>query len=240
MTSPLLRIENLRKRRASAGHHFELVISRFELHAGEVVALVGESGSGKSTLLDLVALALAPDAVDCFVFRPTGSCAIDVAAVWRGSSHGELDAARGTHVGYVLQSGGLLPFLTVRENLQLPLRALGRVDAKVVNELSESLDLCRHLEKLPQALSVGERQRVAIGRALVHQPALVIADEPTSAVDPLLGKRIMELFLEQVAARRAALLMATHAGDLASSFGLETVRPRLSHDAVGTVSEYSR
>lgn len=240
MTSPLLRIENLRKRRATVGHRFELVVPSFELHAGELVALVGESGCGKSTLLDLVALALAPDAADCFQFRPTGSWTLDVAAVWRGRSHGELDAARRAHVGYVLQTGGLLPFLTVRENLELPLRALGRADAGVVREISEALDLRRHLEKLPRALSVGERQRVAIGRALVHRPALVIADEPTSAVDPLLGKRIMQLFLEQISARRAALLIATHASDLARSFGLEIVRPRLSHDGDGTVSEYSR
>lgn len=240
MTSPLLRIEDLRKRRASVGHRFELVVSRFVLHAGELVALVGESGCGKSTLLDLVALALEPDAAGSFEFRPTETGSIDVAAVWRRNSHDELDAARGAHVGYVLQSGGLLPFLTVRENLQLPLRALGRADAGVVHEISDALGLGRHLDKLPQALSVGERQRVAIGRALVHRPALVIADEPTSAVDPLLGKRIMELFLDQVAARRAALLMATHAGDLATSFGLETIHPRLSHDAVGTVAEFSR
>ena len=174
---------------ASADDGFAIAVPALRLQRGEVLGIVGPSGCGKSTLIDLLALLRRPAAVQRF--RLQGH---DVAAC---------TALRAHHVGVVLQTGGLLPSLPVRDNVMLSQQLLGRPDAAWADALLAALDLRALGGRLPGQLSIGQRQRVAIARALAHRPALVLADEPTSALDWENGQKVMEL-LRDAAHERAA------------------------------------
>jgi putative ABC transport system ATP-binding protein len=102
----------------------------------------------------------------------------------------------------------------VRRNIELPRLLLGLALDRVAEELAEKLGIAAQLDKLPSALSVGQRQRAAIGRALAHEPPIVIADEPTAAIDPLNAQRIMALLVDLVDALGVTLILATHAHEL--------------------------
>jgi putative ABC transport system ATP-binding protein len=172
----------------------------FELRAGEAVALVGASGSGKSTLLNLVS------AVD----RPTSGrvvvCGVDVAA----AGEAELVELRRRRIGLVFQAFHLVPHLTVEENIALPLALAGGRDPGRVVDLVERVGLGRRRHHFPSELSGGEQQRTAVARALVHRPAVVVADEPTGNLDSTTGATVMELLAELRRSEGAALLLATH------------------------------
>lgn len=207
---PVYLCQGLIKRRVGGGTAFELLVPELRIAPGEVVVLQGASGSGKSTLLDLLALALRPDQAGIFSFRPEHRAAADL---WRRWQRGDLDGLgrlRGTHIGYVLQTGGLLSFLTARENIALSCRLLGRDPGGLIERLAERLDISAQLDQRPGQLSVGERQRVAIARALAHRPGVVLADEPTASVDPLNAARILDLFLELVRQSGACAVIASH------------------------------
>lgn len=198
------------KQRAVNGAGFRLVVPSIQIRDREAVALVGYSGSGKSTLLDLLAFVLRPDAVGRFTFTPRGTDPIDVAASWARRDQNSLGALRRRHIGYVLQTGGLLPYLTVRENINLPRRLLQMPEDGSVEHLAKVLGIHHHLGKVPGLLSAGERQRVAFARALSHRPSIVIADEPTASLDPITGRRIMSAVMELVKAMRITLIAASH------------------------------
>lgn len=148
---------------------------------------------------------------------PADGGSIEVAEHSLGSMHeAKRRRFRLTNVGFVYQSFELLPHLTVEENLLLPFRLANerRLSPEVLSradELFEKLDLARHLRKRrPDCLSQGERQRVAIGRALITQPSVVLADEPTGNLDPALTKSIVKLLLDRCRESQATLVMATH------------------------------
>ena len=212
MSSPrsIFLCRGLIKRRSSAGTSFELQVPTLNILAGEIVVVRGVSGSGKSTLLDVLALALRPDAADSFSFRPESRPPADVQRLWADRKLDALGDLRGRNIGYVLQTGGLLSFLTARENIALACRLLGRNVEKPVDNLARRLNITAQLDKLPQQLSVGERQRVAIARAMAHRPILVLADEPTASVDPVNAHAILELFLEIVRETGVTAIIATH------------------------------
>ena len=176
---------------------FELVIEDFSITRGEALALVGPSGSGKSTLLDLLALARRPSSTGQFLLTPRAGKAIDLGAVWRAGDDNSLTAIRAAHFGYVLQTGGLLPFLSVRRNIALSQAVLGRPDPAHIEALAARLEIASLLERMPASLSVGQRQRVAIARALAHRPEILLADEPTASVHPALADTILALLIEQ-------------------------------------------
>lgn len=207
---PVYSCEGLVKRRAAAGAGFELRVPNLHIRAGEICVLQGASGSGKSTLLDLLAMALKPDAADGFSFRPQNRDATDLRRLWRRHDLDGLGRLRGRHLGYVLQTGGLLSFLTARENIGLSCRLLGRAAGGLVERLAERLGIVQQLDKYPAQLSVGERQRVAIARAMAHRPSVVLADEPTASVDPLNAAAILELLLELVRGAGVTAVIATH------------------------------
>jgi putative ABC transport system ATP-binding protein len=201
-----LSITGVAKRRGAGGRgDFALLIPAFAIDPGEAIAITGPSGSGKSTLLDLLALALKPDTAASFTLGGT-----DAASLWRADRADALARLRAARLGYVLQQGGLLPFLTVRQNIILPQRLAGRVDARRVQDLAERLDIADQLDKKPAALSVGQRQRAAIARALAHRPAIVLADEPTASVHPEMADTILSLLAGTARESGAALVLATH------------------------------
>jgi putative ABC transport system ATP-binding protein len=231
----MINLHEVRKTRGEGSQRYSLEIERLCLTAGERVALVGPSGCGKSTLLDLLALVLEPDAAQAFSLS-LDRREEDIAALWRSRRLDRLAALRSRHLGYVLQAGGLLGFLDVRGNIRLPRQLLGLDEDGSVERLAQALDVHDQLEKRPGALSLGQRQRVSCARALAHQPVLLLADEPTAALDPLNAERVMGLLLRQAEARRVTCVIATHDEQLARDAGLRVLRMSCRRDAEGGVT----
>ena len=173
--------------------------------AGELVALLGPSGSGKSTLLLAISLIQPPT---------TGRIAIDGVVLHDGGPTGvDVRAFRRQRVGFIFQQHNLIPFLTARENVALMPSlngASGREAARRAQELLDYLEVGHRADQLPARLSGGEQQRVAIGRALANDPVLVLADEPTAALDTERGHRAMALLRRIARERRAAVITVTH------------------------------
>lgn len=172
----------------------------FDLAPGEFVAIVGESGVGKSTLLNC--LAGLDDASQ-------GTVLLD------GTDLGTLDEAqralvRRAKLGFVFQAFHVLPHLDVAQNVALPLLLLGRPDDARVEAMLDAVGLAGLGPRLPQQLSGGQLQRVALARALVHEPRLVLADEPTGNLDPTTAQRVLDVLVEQVRRQPAALVLVTH------------------------------
>ncbi len=210
------------------GTQFRLQVAELDVARGSKVALIGESGSGKSTLLELLAMIMKPTSFEEFVFTPSAGGAHDIGMLWRSAAADMLSALRSRHIGYVLQYGGLLPYLSVRENVELPRRLLGLPATNRATDLAEKLGIAAQLDKLPGALSVGQRQRAAIARALAHEPEVILADEPTAALDPANAERVFALLVELADAFGVTLIAATHAQALARDAGLTLVAHRTS------------
>ena len=227
----MLNLSAVHKSRGVGSQRYSLVIPALALRAGEQVAIVGPSGCGKSTLLDLLALVLAPDQVGQFEFYQQ-----DIAGLWRADRQSALAALRSQHLGYVLQTGGLLGFLDVRGNIALSRQLLGLKDDGSVTRLAEQLEIGDQLAKKPAALSVGQRQRVSCARALAHAPQLVLADEPTASLDPLNAERVMQALLAQARQHQAACVIATHDEPLARASGLQVRRISCRRDTDGGVT----
>jgi cell division transport system ATP-binding protein len=196
---PLLRFDAVHKQ--YPGGRAALQDVSFDVEAGEVLFVTGHSGAGKSTLLKLLHLAERPD---------RGAVLLEdrnLAAV-RGR-----DIARyRRRVGVVFQDHRLLPHWTLADNVALPLRIAGAPEADVLPRVREVLGrvgLGDRLAALPPQLSTGEQQRVGIARAIVAQPVLLVADEPTGNLDPQLAAEIMGLFLE-LPERGSTVLIASH------------------------------
>ena len=222
-------LENVIKSRTQ-GAGYCLHIKHLQIAPGEQLALTGQSGSGKSTALDLLGMVLQPDSAQCFRFNalPAASdTGTDVAALWQQRRLDAMTRLRLQHMGYVLQTGGLLPYLSVAENMGLTARMQGQSPERVkesVQDLAAQLGIATLLSSLPATLSVGERQRVAIGRALTPRPAVVLADEPTAALDPIHSQKVMALFAHAVRSLGATLIMVSHDLELVRRCGLREVR----------------
>jgi putative ABC transport system ATP-binding protein len=172
---------------------------------GEMVALLGPSGAGKSTLLTAMALINPPT---------SGLIQIGGEPVMDGSrALVDLRAFRRQHLGFVFQKANLIPFLNARENVQVALE-VNDVPASAARqramELLEYLGVAQRADNLPDALSGGEQQRVAVARALANQPSLILADEPTAALDRQRGRQVMELFAKVAHEQHAAVVVVTH------------------------------
>jgi putative ABC transport system ATP-binding protein len=221
----------------SGEHGFELSVPELIIRQGEQVALVGFSGCGKSTLLDLLAMILRPDSAAEFAFFTAKDERLDVADTWKRKNLDGLAQARLRHIGYVLQTGGLLPFLSVYDNIALSRYGLGLAEHDAVRSVAQKLGIDRHLEKFPAQLSVGERQRVSIARAMAHEPSVVIADEPTASLDPINAEEIMGLFTRLTEEKGVTLVVATHEWDRVEELGFRRVKFNLEKDkAKGSVS----
>lgn len=227
----MLNLSAVHKSRGTGNQRYSLVIPALQLRAGEQLAIIGPSGCGKSTLLDLLALVLAPDQAGRFEFDNT-----DIGGLWRADQQSTLAALRSQHLGYVLQTGGLLGFLDVRGNIALSRQLLGLKDDGSVARLAEQLEISDQLAKKPADLSVGQRQRVSCARAPAHAPQLVLADEPTASLDPLNAERVMQALLAQAREHRAACVIATHDEPLARASGLQVRRIGCRRDPDGGVT----
>jgi ABC-type lipoprotein export system ATPase subunit len=179
------------------------------IHAGEMVALVGPSGCGKTTLLSLVGC----------IDRPTRGAVTIEGNPTAGLNDDALTALRRHRIGTVFQSFNLLPTLTVRENVSVPLVLQKRGYMETNARVSAILDGVGLRDKslaFPAQLSGGEAQRVAIARAIVHEPAVVLADEPTGNLDSRSGGDVLRL-LRDLASRGQAILIATHSIEATSA-----------------------
>jgi putative ABC transport system ATP-binding protein len=230
VTAVLLSAHDLRRRLGRGDDRFDIVVEHLILARGDRIAMVGPSGCGKSTLLALLALALRPDTVGTFQLADT-----DVGALWQ---HGRLDAlgaVRAQAIGFVPQTSGLLPFLTLRANIALPLDLLRRPEPRRVERLAAVLDISGALDRRPADVSVGQRQRAAVARAVVHRPIMLLADEPTASVHPAQAEAILRLMVNAADEVDAALLIATHDPALAAVGGLATAPVRLMPHGSGSL-----
>ncbi|GAA0598527.1 ABC transporter ATP-binding protein [Caenispirillum bisanense] len=230
-TTVLLHMKDLTRTREQADARFELSVPDFRVAAGEFVAVVGASGCGKSTLLDILALVLRPSGAQHF--RLAGEAGwIDLADLWRRNDERALAALRRTRLGYVLQTGGLLPFLTVAENIALPARLTGQTLSRPELEaMAADIGIRQVLDKKPQYISGGQRQRAAILRALAHAPGLILADEPTAAVDQERARAIVADFRRAASERGCAVVMVTHDRDLVAPVADRAYTFTLDHPA---------
>ena len=172
---------------------------------GEVVALLGPSGAGKSTLLTALGLINPPTSGRIFI-AGTPVMDADRALV-------DLRAFRRQHLGFVFQKANLIPFLNAAENVQVALEVNDvprRTARDRAVELLDYLGVADRARNLPDALSGGQQQRVAVARALANQPSLILADEPTAALDSHRGRQVMELFRKVAHERGSAVIVVTH------------------------------
>jgi putative ABC transport system ATP-binding protein len=174
-----------------------------DVFPGELTYLVGESGSGKTTLISIIAGILYPTEGAVRVF---GSEIYDL-----GSN--ALVLFRLSNIGFIFQQYNLIPTLTAAENASVPLVAAGMKRAEAVDRARSTLDklnIGQLAERLPRQMSGGQQQRVAIARALVHDPRLIVCDEPTAALDASSGRRVMDLLREVAIQPDRAVIIVTH------------------------------
>ena len=201
---------------AYSAEGFRVHVPQLELASGKALALAGPSGAGKSTLLRLLTGLLTPTA---------GKVSLGAAQMETMTLEARR-AFRLQHIGLVFQDFALLDYLTVTENILLPHQFRGTANAAVrtkMLDLTERLHIDRYLDKRVSHLSQGERQRVAVARALVHEPQFVFADEPTASLDPARGRIVVDMLLEDSRRRGACLVMVTHDPNLLPLFD-QTVR----------------
>ncbi len=172
---------------------------------GEIVALLGPSGAGKSTFLTAIGL----------INHPTsGHITINDQLVLIGPQPMvNLKIFRRKHLGFVFQKSNLIPFLSARENVQIALEINGykpRAARKQAMKLLDELGMGERADNFPAMLSGGQQQRIAISRALANRPAVILADEPTAALDSHLGRKVMELFRDLAHKHGTAVIIVTH------------------------------
>lgn len=211
-SSPLLKLENVSREFPSAEGDQPLRVLRglsLEVTRGESVAVVGPSGCGKSTLLNLIGT----------LDQPTGGTLIFDGRELGGLDDTELAALRNREMGFIFQSHHLLPQCTVMENVLVPTLAHGRAtadDEERARHLLNRVGLGERLSHRPGQLSGGERQRMAVVRALINQPQLLLADEPTGALDQTTADQLGQLLVELNAEKNVTLITVTHSEKLAA------------------------
>jgi putative ABC transport system ATP-binding protein len=208
--SPFLRFHDLTKSYYEGDvRRAVLQNAHAEFQSGEITAILGKSGSGKSTLLNLISGIDIPDSGQIWVEEQ------ELTAL----RERERTLFRRSQIGFIFQFFNLIPTLTVGENVSLPLE-LNRVPRPEVHqraqELIEAVGLLERWETFPEKLSGGEQQRVALARALVHDPLLILADEPTGNLDEETGAQMLSLLARLARERNRTLLIVTHSLEAAS------------------------
>ena len=199
----------------SKRNDFKIFVPELKIYDGEKILLLGESGSGKTTLLSLICGFLSPLSGDIFLNQNN---IIDLSASKR-------DQYRSDHIGIIFQQFNLLPYANVIDNITLPLYFSKDRAIKAQNQKQAAINLCKSLrlpdnvkDKKASQLSVGQQQRVAVARALIGNPQLIIADEPTSSLDTEAQQIFLNLMFSQIEKNNSTLLMVSHDQSLSSNF----------------------
>jgi putative ABC transport system ATP-binding protein len=206
VTAAFVRLDDVTKR---YGEQVVLDGARLAVERGQFVAIMGRSGSGKSTMLRLMGGLESAD---------KGAVLVDGTDLTL-LTEAERALRRRSGLGFVFQSFNLIPTLTVAENVELPLALNDVAPAQVrrrSRELLAELGLANCSERFPEDISGGEQQRAAIARAVIHEPKLVLADEPTGNLDTETAKHVLELLRRTCRERNATLIVATHSAELAA------------------------
>ena len=179
-----------------------------EVHTGEFVAIVGASGSGKSTLMNIIGALDRPTEGDYFLDG------VDINSV----DDNKLSSIRNSKVGFVFQTFNLVPRTTAQKNVELPMLYAGVARAQRAERAKELLQLVGmgdRMDHMPNELSGGEKQRVAIARSMANNPAVILADEPTGALDSVTGRLVMDIFHSLHREKGKTILLITHSNELA-------------------------
>ena len=204
-----------------------LDIEHFKIDAGEQVVLRGRSGCGKTTLLNCIS---GLTSVDEGRVSINGKDIVGLHEVSR-------DRFRARHIGFVFQTFNLLPAFTALENVLLGMTFTGqKSDSRRARKLLEQIGLGHRLTHKPTALSVGEQQRVAVARALINKPSLLLADEPTANVDPAHQQQIIDLLRNACEEENVAMLVVTHAPEVSDQFKRVEQLDEINRAAVPSVS----
>ena len=216
MDDSIVKIESLRFQ-WSKNNNFKIFVPKLEVGRGKKVLFLGESGSGKTTLLSLI----------CGFLEPlSGSISINDKIISDLTSTNK-DAYRSDNIGIIFQQFNLLPYANVIDNIVLPLYFSKQRSKKVENKINAAMNLCDQL-RLPESilnqkasnLSVGQQQRVAVARALIGSPSIIVADEPTSSLDTEAQELFLDLMFDQISKNSSTLLMVSHDKSLTNYFDL--------------------
>lgn len=221
-----LKIRNAIRRLADGQRSFELTIKALTLGPRDRKAIVGPSGSGKSTAMDMIGLASLPDRIGDMTLELDSGQRLNLA----NYSQEQLAKVRRRRFGYVLQGASLFPFLSIGANVLLSQRLARRFDRRFAIECLRKLNITAPMATMPQALSVGQRQRVAIARSIAHRPSFLLADEPTAALDPENARRALSLLVELAQEQGTALLIVTHDRELVADCGFDFISLGLQED----------
>lgn len=214
MDDSIVKIESLRFQ-WSKNSNFKIFVPKLEVGRGKKVLFLGESGSGKTTLLSLI----------CGFLEPiSGSILINDKIISDLTSTNK-DAYRSDNIGIIFQQFNLLPYANVIDNIILPLYFSKQRSKKVENKINVAMNLCNQL-RLPESilnqkasnLSVGQQQRVAVARALIGSPSIIVADEPTSSLDTEAQELFLDLMFDQISKNSSTLLMVSHDKSLTNYF----------------------
>ncbi len=206
MSNPLLQLKDIRKSYEISGTLYPVLQGiDLQINRGDFIALMGPSGSGKSTLLNIIG---------CLDTPTSGQYLFDSTDVSRFSSS-KLAEIRNRNLGFIFQNFNLIPNLSVLENVLLPGFYLGQENISKAHELLNLLGLDQKLNRRPNELSGGQRQRVAIARSLLNNPDLILADEPTGALDSKTGQEIMNIIVQLNQKDKKTILMVTHDRNIA-------------------------
>lgn len=216
----MIQLNNLYKSYTDAGEKQTILNDlNLRIDAGESISIQGASGSGKSTLLHLLAALDKPDSGRILLTDNAltsdllikASNAIDITQF----NERQADQYRQFQVGLIFQKFNLIDCITVMENVMLPAKITGKVDPAYIRKILQSLGIERHVNKLPNQLSGGEQQRVAIARGLSHKPPLLLADEPTGNLDGKNSDIVSHLLVDTCKQLNTALVMVTHSEKVA-------------------------
>jgi putative ABC transport system ATP-binding protein len=248
---PVLRVAGLEQclHDPNSGDHFRVVVPAFALRESEWIALAGPTGCGKSTLLYALGLLRRPTRVDEFVITDLGAGGpvhYDARRLWEQGRQGAIEALRRRTLGFAPQRPELIPSLTAAENVEVPLRlnlapdAGGRVRelllALSLPDARGTPDLVRVAHNRPYRLSGGQAQRINLARAVAHRPRLLLADEPTSSLDPKTAEHVLTVLDKLRRDEGTAVVLVTHDEALVGRFADRVVRMDVLADRLGGIA----
>lgn len=203
----MLELKSLKKAYVQGSHKVSIFENlNFHLKEGQRVAIMGKSGSGKSTLLSLISGIIKADSGDITLNSIS----------YKDLQESEINDFRATNIGFIFQNFHLVSYLNALENVMLPAKVCNVANPKEkAIELLKSVGLSHRLDHLPSQLSGGEKQRVAIARALIHNPKIILADEPSGNLDEETGISVMDKLFELIKQNNTTLILVTHSKDVA-------------------------